>query len=408
MNSNVRRHSRSEPLTHSWTIEDVRDLNPPDSPQEVSFLDRLLAFSSTTEGLLVEFAEYLERHGGPVVAAFGQLPFDLGLGSVQLGAPGDRPGSTVELWVRPLQVSLDEFGSLQAVECSEGASVPHATITQLVGVVRLGDKRQRVHPLYVSRLGSLKLLNSQLGSHMVETWMRLPDASLQEPQRRRRPLTGIDFQRDVAERVREHLRFATRALLNAYSIAALVDVRDRWFLHGYHAMVAPGRLAGVGLPVPVVRGLIRPPQAPNGLILPLGDLKDTVRTALRAEDPYVRRLQALHALCINGEPELALVGAFTALEWFLNHRFPDIGLKKQNGQTLSGSVRDFLRSGHAKLLPSETAAELHELVQERNRVTHGPPLTHGHRMNTASTTRAQKAMRVALETYRLVNIANAT
>ena len=257
-------------MSRSWSIEDIRELNPQDSTQHVGFLDRLQELGATSEDLLIEFARALDLREGPFVAAFGQLPFDLGLGSLRIDAPGDRPGSTVELWARPVRLQFDELGRLRNVK-DVGSESSRATITQLVGVVRLGEKRARVHPLYVSRLDNLKLLEGQLGGHMVESWMRLPDAMLDEPKRRRRPLNGIAFQRDVAARVRDHLIFATRALLNAYSVAALLDVRDRWFLYGYHAMLAPGRLAGAGAPIPVLKGLVESASAPDSLGLRLGD-----------------------------------------------------------------------------------------------------------------------------------------
>ena len=252
-------------------------LNPPDSPSQASLLERLLELGATSEDLLVEFAGLLESRSGPFVAAFGQLPFDLGLGAVRIDAPGDRPGSTVELWVRPTGLNFDDLGRLRHPGSKGGAPSYSATVTQLVGVIRLGDKRARVHPLYVARLGNLKMLEAQLGAHMVENWMRLPEVALDEPSRRRRPLTGLDFQRDVAARARDHLAFAARALLNAYSVAALVDVRDRWFLHGYHAMLAPGRIASAGAPTPVLKGLVEAPPPMDFQGIPLGDLKETVQ-----------------------------------------------------------------------------------------------------------------------------------
>lgn len=389
----------------SWSIEDTRELNPPDSPNTVSFLDRLLEFGATSEEILVEIASELEARGGPFVAAFGQLPFDLGLGATKIEAPGDRPGTNVELWVRPVRMTFDNVGRLHTSQANDDLIESHATVTQLIGIIRLNDKRARVHPLYVARLDNIRLLSSQLGSHMVENWMRLPEVTLDAPTRRRRPLTGIDFQRDVAARIRDNLVFATRALLNAYSVAALIDVRDRWFLYGYHAMVAPGRIAGAGSPTPVIKGLIEPTLTP--IISPnsLGDIKDTVRSSLRADDPYIRRLQALNTLCLNGEPELALIGACTVLEWFLNQRFPDLAYTTKNGETRSGNIRSFLKSRHAKVLPPNTIMNLRKLVKARNDSTHGTPPSHQtHGQANADSEFAWKALRLTLETYRLVNV----
>jgi hypothetical protein len=275
-------------MNMQWTLDDIAALNPTDSPQNTSFLDRLLDFAATSEGLLVEFAEVLESRNGPFVVVFGQLPYDLGLGSIKLAAPGDRINSSVELWARPVTLTFDAFGRVETPERAELASTTHATITQLAGVVRLEDKRARVHPVYAARLNNLQLLEAPLASHMVEHWMPLPEVSLAEPHRRRRPLTGRDCQRDVAARVKDHQIFATRALLKAYSISALIDMRDKDYLYGYHAMIAPGRLAAAGTLVPVLKGLIDSNTMPGVLCGSLMDARSTIQNVIRTENPFIR------------------------------------------------------------------------------------------------------------------------
>ena len=126
-------------------------------------------------------------------------------------------------------------------------------------------------------------------------------------------------------------------------------------------MLAPGRIAGATAPTPVLKGLIESRPAPDTLGASLGDLKDTVRSAIRSDDPYIRRLQALHAL-LNGEPELTLIGTCTALEWFINQRFPDLTSVKKGGESRTGSIRAFLGSRHASVLPPETIQELRHLL----------------------------------------------
>jgi len=392
-------------VAQTWTIEDVVTLNPPDSPQHTSFLDRLLEFGATSPDLLLECAVDLETRHGPFVAAFGQLPFDLGLGAIKVDAPGDRSGSTVELWLRPVRMSIDSFGRLKSLDSSDEDSRGRTTITQLVGIIRLGDKRERVHPLYVARLRNLKTLNEQLGSHMVENWMRLPEVSQGEPSRRRRPLTGFDFQRDVAARMRDHLITATRALLNAYSVSALINVRKRSYLYGYHAMLAPGRIVGAGVPIPILNGLVEPAPSPEPVSSSLRDIKDTVGSAIRADDPFIRRLQALHALCTDDEPELALIGICTALEWFLNQKFRDLSTTKRNGEVRTGSIHTFLQSRHSNVLQPETIKLLRELVLTRNDATHGAPPTQRH--TRLSVSYARQTLGLALNTYRQINLSSA-
>lgn len=393
-------------MQKSWTIQDIQALNPSESEGGPSFLNRLLELGATTEEQLIEFANLLESRGGPLVAAFGQLPFDLGLGEICLAAPGDRPNSEIELFIRPTSVHFDSLGRIVRPEPGRLQSGTNdvAGVTQLIAIVRLGDKRARVHPLYLSRLSHLGLLREPLGNHMVESWMRLPETTFVEPTRRRRPLSGIDFQRDVAARTRDHMVFATKALLHAFGVAALVDVRDNYFLYGYHAMIAPGRIASAGRPEPIIKGLVADRKLPVPKNTSLPDVRDYLTASRRSDNLFIQRLQALNSLLANKEPELALVGCVTALEWFLNERFPELCSRNKSGDVRTAQLSVFLKSKYSSILSKSDIDQISSLISRRNSITHGSPPTRASRSDTSELHQyVHESFALALRVYRTAN-----
>jgi hypothetical protein len=391
-----------------WSIEDVADLNPSDSSQEASFLARLLAMGASSEAMLIEFASELDLRGDATVAAFGQIPFDLGMGEFEIDAPGDIPSVIVKLHIRPMDISFDNLGkpTLTAHRLNP-ISRPTVTITQAIGVIRLAQKRARIHPIYVSRLNALHLLGDPLGNHKVENWMRLPEVQFAEPLRRKSPLTGFNFETDVAFRSRDHLAFAVNSVLHAYSVASLVRPPIRPYLYGFHIMIAPGRVAGAGRPEPILNGFLSLPRNDFETEAQLPDVFELVRNARVLEDPLVSRLQALHRLLGQGEPELAMVGCVTAIEWFLNSKFPELVEHRRDGKPRYAQLSKFLGSRYAKLLPPDAQEQLHHLVDERNTIAHGkPPQRYPNAgIDNVTTRRVRDALFLALHVYKIINLA---
>lgn len=391
-----------------WSTEDIAALNPPGARQKHSFLSKLIAMRATTSSLLIEFSELLEYRSGPYVAAFGQLPFDIGTGNVCIKAPGDNASTIVELHIRPTSIALDSFGRpICADEAEEAVPVQKSSaITQLVGVLRLSDKRARAHSPYVARLSHLNLMDQPLADHKIENWMRLPQSILQEPARRRPPLTGEDFQREVAARVRDHLLYAVRATSSAYSVSRLERMPAIDFLYGYHIMIAPGRIACAGTPHSVLNGLMPSFTPKSTSQIDVGDVFDVLINSQRCENSFIRRLQAMHQLAQAGEPELAIVGCVTALEWFLNETFPELTTVSKNGLRKSASLSAFINHKRLDGVSSKDQEALREVVAVRNQCAHGEPPTTGH-ATIESTQRRKELVRealfLALRVYKSIN-----
>jgi hypothetical protein len=120
---------------------------------------------------------------------------------------------------------------------------------------------------------------------------------------------------------------------------------------------------------------------------------------------------AMHRLLKQGEPELALIGCVTAIEWFLNEKFSTLVQRSRAGKSLSASITACLRSGALDFMSEPQRQVLRELALCRNAIVHGPPPSRiGHRTNQFRIAAAveheyvRASLFTALDLYRAVNI----
>ena len=127
-------------------------------------------------------------------------------------------------------------------------------------------------------------------------------------------------------------------------------------------------------------------------------------------DMMVGQLIAMNSLRVRGEPELALMGCATALEWFLNDHFPDMAKVTRDNRRVSASLSDFAKSTSLAFLGERNRAQLRALAHARNKVAHGRPRPRSSSPNVealdsagSSDVEARESLFFALEIYRLVN-----
>jgi hypothetical protein len=398
-----------------WSLEDVQALNPADSRQDVSFLSHVLGISAATEESLCSAAMQLEAREGPYVVAFAQLPFTIDVGSQTFKVQGWREGVVVELKFTRVAGAFTQNGTLRVLDtlAAEASALPDGLkrleFTQITAVIRLWNKRAELHEAYLNYLTSSGLRNQVIGR--VEGWMDAPEASMRLPARRYAPLTAQAFQSEVARRVRTELLHATQSFLRAYTIANLESLPNGDVLYGYFIMVAPGRIASASPPLPIAAGLCAAastPQSPGPEPERLVALLDR---SLPFEDRFLVQLMAMHRLLKLGEPELALIGCVTAVEWFLNEKFSDLVQRTRAGKAMSASITACLRSGALEFMPQPKRDLLRELALARNAIVHGPPPSRsGHHANPHRTTGAvepeyvRSSLFTALDLYREINM----
>jgi len=376
---------------------------------KADFLRHLVATGAACEGLLEQVSELLDAQDGPFVAALGQLPFMLDGGATVFQVPGWREGVTVQLRLQPATAVFNLDGRLTLLNPREefggGSVVANVEFTQVIALVRLWNKRGRLHRAYLNYLTPTGIRNERLGD--VENWMDLPEAALQQPIRRRAPLSTVAFEGEVARRVRSEVQRALGAFLRAYSVAHLENVRWDERIYGYFAMTSPTRIANAGAPFPIAAGLSKR-ATDRYMSCPTreGIAKLLGKAHVASNDRVLRQLIAMNELLQRGEPELAVVGCTSTVEFFLNRTFPELTAVK-NGRPQSASL--YVCSKHKALsfLSDAWREWLQQLAFVRNPLVHGsvPEGRERHeRQASVSAAFVRDALDKALDLYRLVNI----
>lgn len=408
------------PLASCWTSEDIELLNPKDAKQDASFLEHLYRTGAATAVDLCNGSDLLENQSGPYVLAFGQLPFELAVPTEPFRVQGWRQGVTVELRFTRASTRLDVFGVTvrdgAMLEEDSGPDIPQldGRFTQVTGLVKLWTRRAQLHKSYVNCLTPKGLRNDVIGR--VGDWMDAPEAKLPLPARRYAPLTAQAYQAEVARRVRTEFLRAIHSFAQAYSVANLESIPNINTLFGYFLLIAPGRVACASTPIPIVAGLAASYQNSSEPGPSAAELRSLIGKPLPEDDSVVRQLMAMHRLLIDGEPELALIGSITAVEWFLNRYLSKRLRQSTKRKSGSFSIREMMSAEALNFLPSETKDKLRSLAELRNSYVHGAPparpMKHKSRgvvsSENSTLDHSREALFLSLEVYRCSNLAFAS
>lgn len=399
-----------------WSIEDIEETNP-SADGQLGLLKHLLTTGMTNVRQLSDASERLEVLGSPFVAAFCQLPYRIERPKRGFNAPGTRSTIEVELHCMPTELQLDVYGNLKGVENIEGKRSPTdgLWITHVTAYVRLWDKRARLHEKYIANIGHPAFKDVPLSR--IESWMDLPEAQMSLPARRSAMLTGGRFRSEVARRLRYEVLAAVNRLARVYSALTLRQHPEIDRLYGYFGMLTPGEIAGANAPVPIQQFFLRAMLSAEDASTP--DPDQVAAMLARAShypdarnDAMVGQLIAMNSLRLQGEPELSLMGCATALEWFLNERFPDMSRTTRDNRRVSASLSDFAKSKVLGSLDNNRRTRLAQLAHARNRVAHGRPKVRSSTSGSGALLTgsdldhdARDSLFFALEIYRFVNLA---
>jgi hypothetical protein len=129
-------------------------------------------------------------------------------------------------------------------------------------------------------------------------------------------------------------------------------------------MPAPGRVVYGNAPESVIRGML--PKSPVPEPVAKEHLEKAMQFQIREVDRYLHQLIAMKRLSSQGEPELAVVGAVTAIEWFMNSLIV-------RESTYSLSISKCLKKPPLSTLPVQMIKDLNTLAVTRNDIVHGEP-----------------------------------
>ena len=124
---------------------------------------------------------------------------------------------------------------------------------------------------------------------------------------------------------------------------------------------------------------------------------DALKISYQENDRFIHQMQAMKRLASSGEPELAIVGTVSAIEWFAT-RFV---VPPKDRCKDSHSLRNALKLSPLSNLPDILKAELVSVADLRNSLVHGQPPERGD--NRYLSHNVASVLNAALELYRQLN-----
>lgn len=403
-----------------WAWEEIEAMNLPDDRQESSYLMRLVLQGATTPDLLCHAAQLLDDLGEPNIIAFAQLPFPVDIGPEPIRVQGSHHRINIDLRFVPKSFRVSPTGQLEFSDSESTFKQDGATellVTQVIASVRLWGWREEKYRMFaqsVSHNGLRK--ETVIGS--VKHYMELPEATMELPRRRPAPLTTGKYQNAVARRLRSEIHIGIQSFVRAYGAAMLDELPIPPKVYGFFVMLAPGLVGGGDFPLPLLGGICQLNRIPQGQTGNRQRIERILSSGMPLEDKVIKQLMAMQRLLREGEPELALVGCISAIEWYLNDAFPNLQRTNAAGGKTSASISEHIKRKTLDFLPEEKLLQLRAFARRRNEIVHGEPPHRSSIRNMRSAVEfecngmldvdnVRNALALGLEIYREVNMRNA-
>jgi hypothetical protein len=378
-----------------WTYDDIVRRNPAGKGQRASILARLLQIRAANQELLCETSDELEARTQSSVCCFAQLPFPISVEPSEYVIRGTTPSVFVHLEFRLFSLDVDSNGETQLAYVPVGKSAVRDSAhlgTQIRAFVPLWGRRQVYYTNYEGCLG-----DDGLEDRIISTAAWDPDHA--PAAYRGKVVTAHAFESELASRVAVELRYVLRKFLVTYSVVSLDELPEVNGLHGCFLLASPGRIVYGNPPEPVLRGMLG--RHSLGTPIDKARIDQGLQFQLREIDRYLHQLLAMQRLAKQGEPELAIVGCVTAIEWFMNSFV-------QRSDTFSLSMRACLKIPPFDSLSGDLRNHLRRLADVRNAIVHGePPARHSTKAETAeseSPLGISEIVRTGLSLYREMNL----
>ena len=291
-----------------------------------------------------------------------QLPYPIFVDKKKYNLPGATTGAVVQLDFRLFTVEVDDDCKAISTPIKLDQLSPKGGLalgTQVRGFIQLWGRSVDYYKNYQYCLRTDGLENCIINPQTSE-WKLL------HGEYTGRIVTSGIFEGEIAEKVGPELMSALKRFLPTYSIWARQEIPNKFKHYNYFVMSAPGRVAYRKLPISMFSNMLREfPKLPVATV-PKENLEDALSFGIREIDRYLHQLLAMCRLSKEGEPELALVGCVTAIEWYMN----SLIRSKDNWQM---SIRDCLKDAIFKDFPERLKQQLREIALQRNEIVHSQP-----------------------------------
>jgi len=360
------------------------------------FVDSLVSRGIIDIDTFEYWSDKLEEKEGPYVICFCQLPFVIDEKHLSHHISGWRKNVIFDLCTKKMTLSSTYSNK---TFCNE----PQVTIncTRVIGLVKLWGRRQSVYSKYINHV-----INPKLNNVIVGKVPRLSYYLGQQPKIVETvPVTCEQFESNVAHALRHEFIYVINKYIKAIEISNLVKIPAVKELFGYFVMVSPNRIASAGVPKSVELGYLKSTESLEVKISKNNLFDSLLRNPSVLPNTIVNQLQAMNMLLRQGEPELALIGCITSLEWYLNDTFNLVKTTK-NGELRSMSISEMINNDSLIFLGPDLLRKFKEYVQLRNKYAHGEPPNRSseNRITSSKSEQIRGALFLALEIYRKVNI----
>ena len=312
-------------------------------------------------------ADFLEGLGPPHVCCIGALPFPLMIDtsrpfSLATGIREQPPKLRFQHFkVAPFEnrTSISIAASLPTGERVRGLG------TRVLLYLPLWEDNRKYYSHYLTCLGPNGLAVRNLARTIWGT-KHAPSGKAHEA------LNSDKYEDNVNASVLPMFRRILTQFVDTYNLVGLFNERIPDTLPGVFTMLAPGRVS-----------YRRPPLAVGPFMLQTHWIEELVSpeslsSALvfgnREFDRYQRQLLAMQKVAREGEPELAVIGSVTAIEWLLNPLVVANGSEvtiQKKAQSLS--IRQCLEKPLKIAISDDLRKELIRAAMIRNDAVHGKP-----------------------------------
>lgn len=330
-------------------------------------LNALLNSGCATHEFLCAVADELEGLPDPHVGCFGMLPFPLAVASNEsFSVPTGRDSATATFRFRHFRTTIDADHRIryETFEPALDFEINGNGIgTQVICYITPWGRHLRYYSHYLACVGDHGLEARSLSNSI---WGR------------KRAPAGFDGDPMDSHRYEDELNgaivlafaFALSVFLDNYNIAALYNVTCPKPVPGVFTMLAPGRVSYRNTPISPAASMFQ-----YWSIKEVADgrtLRAALRFGRRQFDRYQHQLLAMQSLSRDGEPELAVIGSVTAIEWFLNTLVDqNAPLPKWYDRDRRPSINRCLELPLKIALSSELVARLRVAADYRNKLAHG-------------------------------------
>jgi hypothetical protein len=321
-----------------------------------------------THDFLCSVAEEQDSLPNANVACFGMLPFPLAVRTGEsFSTPAGRDGATATFHFEHFRATVDPTNLVAYQPYIYGPNSEYGVGTRVFCFITLWGRHLFYYPHYLSCLGDNGL---ELRSLNKSLWGK------------KRAPVGYDGEAMSSHRYEDELNraivlaFASsfNIFLDNYNVIALQSLSAPKTIPGVFTMLAPGRVS-----------FRRQPVSPASLMFEQRTLIEQVDSSAliaalkfgrRQFDRYQHQLLSMQSLARHGEPELAVIGSVTAIEWFLNTIIVPASIPSRwVGKQHTFSIREVFEIPLALKvnLSSELIARLRSAGKERNGIVHGKP-----------------------------------